>query len=58
MIHGVTKNHQKGIPSIIHQTEVQNENLILQQKGAVKVEDLDGDPDIKQMIEISYSTSL
>ena len=50
MIHGETKNHQKGIPSIIQQTEVQNENLMLQKKGTVKVVVLYGDPDIKQMI--------
>ena len=54
MIHGVTKNHQEGIPSIIQQTGVQNENLMLHQKGAVKVAVLYGDPDIKKMIAISY----
>ena len=54
MIHRVTKNHQKGIPSIIQKTEVQNDNLVLQQKGTVKVAVLDGDPDIKQIIAISY----
>ena len=57
MIHGVTKNHQKGIPSVIQQTEVQNENLMLQQKGTVKVALLDGDPDIKQMIALYYYDS-
>ena len=54
MIHTETKNHQKCIPSIIQKTEVQNENLMLQQKCTVKVAVLDGDPDIKQMITISY----
>ena len=45
------------IPSIIQQTEVQNENLMLQQKGTVKVAVLYGDPDSKQMIAISYYDS-
>ena len=57
MIHGVTKNHQKGVPKIIQQNEVQNETLMLQQKGTVKVAVLNGDPDIKPMIAISYYDS-
>ena len=58
MIHGVTKNHQKGIPSLIQQTEVQNETLMLQKKGTVKVAVLDGDPDIKKMIAIYPTMTL
>ena len=56
-IHGVTKNHQRGIPSIIQQSEIQNEALMLVQKGTVKVAVLEGDSDAQNVIAISYYDS-
>ena len=53
-IHGVTKNHQRGIPSIVQQSEVPNETLMLAQKGTVKVAVLEGDCDAENVIAISY----
>ena len=56
-IHGVTRNFLKGIPSVVQQTEVANVNHVLQVKGTVKVAVLKGDPDIKDLVAISYYDS-
>ena len=53
-VHVVTKNHQRGIPSIVQQAEVQNETLVLDQKGAVKVAILEGDLNAQNVIDILY----
>ena len=56
-IHGVTRNHNKGVPKIIEQQEMQNEQQALAVKGTVKVAVLKNDPVIKDLVAISYYDS-
>ena len=47
----------KGIPKIVQQMDVSNENLALQVKGSIKVAVLKGDPSITDLMAISYYDS-
>ena len=56
-IHGVARNHTKGVPKIVQQQEMQNETQALSVKGIVKVAVLQNDPDMKDLVAISYYNS-
>ena len=56
-VHGVARNHMKGVPKIIQQQEMQNETQALSVKGTVKVAVLKNDPDMKDLVAISYYDS-
>ena len=53
-IRGVTQQNNKGIPTCVHQYEVRNEKNVDEQRNAIKVMALEGDPLIKDLVAISY----
>ena len=56
-IHGVTRTDNRGIPSCVMQTLIQNSKLADEQRNTVKVAVLKGDSSIKDLVAISFYDS-
>jgi hypothetical protein len=53
-IHGVTRQSGRGIPKCIEQTPQTTKENIMRNRGTVKVARLVGDPDLKDLVAVSY----
>ena len=53
----MTRNHNKVVPKIVQQQEMQNEQQALSAKDTVNVAVLQNDPDIKNLVAILYYNS-
>ena len=56
-IHGVTRAYNRGIPSCVLQTLLQNSKLADEQRNTVKVAVLKGDSSIQDLVAISFYDS-
>jgi hypothetical protein len=53
-VHGVTRHHNKGIPKCVEQIAYTTKELILKNRGTLKVARLVGEPRLKDLIAVSY----
>jgi len=56
-MNGVLRNHLKGVPKIVAQSEIQNEALALAAKNMANIAVLKGEPGIDDLVAISYYDS-